>query len=113
MTADGTRTEETTMTQEPRREVEVQGRAGDAVALPVGNDGATPYTWTLDLPPGVEAAGTTAPPPPLPGADAGGQTGSRLLVRADEPGSYVLTATLADPWSPTPMTVLPIRLTVA
>ena len=101
------------MTQEPQREVEVQGRAGEPVALPVGNDGATPYTWTLDLPAGVEAAGTTTPQPSPTGTRSGGQTGSRLLVRADEPGSYVLTATLADRWSPTPMTVLAIRLTVA
>jgi hypothetical protein len=86
------------MTQEPRQEVEVQGRAGEAVALPLGNDGATPYTWTLELPPEVEAAGTHA---------------DRLLVRASEPGSYVLVATLADEESPPPMTVLPIRLTVS
>jgi hypothetical protein len=85
------------MTQEPQREVEVQGRAGEPVALPVGNDGPTSYTWTLELPDGVEAAGTT---------------GGRLLVRADEPGSHVLVATLADPGSPTPMTVLSIRVTV-
>lgn len=85
------------MTQEPRQELEVQGRAGEPVALPVGNDGVTPYTWTLELPEGVEAAG-----------DAGG----RLLVRAAEPGSHVLVATLADPAAPPAMTVLPIRLTV-
>ena len=85
------------MTQEPRREVEVQGRTGEAVALPVGNDGSTSYVWTLELPPEVEAAGTRA---------------GRLLVQAAQPGSHVLVATLADPASPTPMTVLPIRLTV-
>lgn len=85
------------MTQEPRQELEVQGRVGEPVALPVGTDGATPYVWTLELPEGVEAAGTHD---------------GRLLVRADEPGSHVLIATLADPASPTPMTVLPIRLTV-
>ena len=85
------------MTQEPRHEVEVQGRVGDAVALPLGNDGPTTYTWTLELPPEVEEAGAH---------------GGRLLVRANEPGSYVLVATLADGESPTPMTVLPIRLTV-
>ena len=61
----------------------------------------------------VEAAGTTTPQPTPSGAGSGGPTGSRVLVRADEPGSYVLTATLADRRSPTPMTVLAIRLTVA
>jgi hypothetical protein len=85
------------VTQEPQREVEVQGRAGEPVALPVANDGTTAYVWTLELPPEVEEAGS----------DAG-----RLLVRAPEPGSHVLVATLADPAVRTPMTVLPIRLTV-
>ena len=86
------------MTQEPRQETEVQGRAGEPVALPVGNDGSTAYAWTLELPLGVEAAG---------------EEGGRLLVRAAEPGSHVLVATLADPASPPAMTVLPIRLTVS
>jgi hypothetical protein len=85
------------MTQEPRQEVEVQGRADTPVALPVGNDGETAYVWTLELPDEVEAAGSSA---------------TALLVRARQPGSYVLVATLADPVSPTPMTVLPIRFTV-
>lgn len=85
------------MTQEPRREVEVQGRAGMPVALPVGHGGETAYVWTLELPDGVEEVATDVGP---------------LLVRADRPGSHVLVATLADPRSATPMTVLPIRLTV-
>lgn len=85
------------MTQEPQHEVEVLGRAGEPVALPLGNDGATAYAWTLDLPPELEDAGAAA---------------GRLRVRADEPGSYVLIATLAEEGSPSPMTVLPIRLTV-
>jgi hypothetical protein len=85
------------MTQEPRHEVEVLARAGEPAALPVGNDGETPYRWTLDLPAEVEAAGAA---------------GGWLLVRADRPGSYLLTATLADASSPPPMTVLEIRLTV-
>ena len=85
------------MTQEPRHEVEVQGRVGEPVALPVGNDGVRPYAWTLELPPEVETAGH----------DPG-----RLQVSAAAPGSYVLIATLADPRALTPMTVLPIRLTV-
>ena len=85
------------MTQEPQREVEVQGRAGEPVLLPVGDDGETAYAWTLELPDEVEAAGTEE---------------GRLRVRASRAGSYVLVATLAEPGAPTPMTVLPIRLTV-
>lgn len=85
------------MTQEPRQEVEVLGRAGTPVALPVGHGGETAYVWTLDLPDGVEEVAAEDGP---------------LLVRAAEPGSHVLVATLADPRSATPMTVLEIRLTV-
>lgn len=85
------------MTQEPRQEVEVQGSAGAPVALPVGHDGETAYVWTLELPDEVEQVPTEDGP---------------LLVRAARPGSHVLVATLADPRSATPMTVLPIRLTV-
>jgi hypothetical protein len=95
------------MTQEPRREVEVQGRVGEAVPLLVGNAPDAAYTWTLELPDGVEHADEDPP--------AGGGRGSeeRLRVRAGRPGSYVLVATLADPSTQAPMTVLPIRLTVA
>ena len=101
------------MTQAPQHEVEVQARAGEAVALPLGNDGVTAYTWTLDLPDGVEAAGSTGPSPAMPGGEAGRGPGGRLLVRSDRPGSHVLTATLAAPSASTPMTVLLIRLTVS
>jgi hypothetical protein len=87
------------MTQGPQQEVEVQGRVGEPVALPLTNVGATAYAWTLDLPEGVEDAGTG--------------NGGRLLVRAPAPGSHVLTATLAEPSARTPMTVLLIRLTVS
>jgi hypothetical protein len=85
------------MTQEPRHEVEVQGRAGEPVSLPVGNGGETAYAWTLELPDGVEAAE----------AEEG-----LLRIRAERAGSYVLLATLAEPGAASPMTVLPIRLTV-
>lgn len=85
------------MTQQPRIEVEVRGHVGEPVVLPLGSHGVTPYAWTLELPAEVEAAGTHA---------------GRLRVRAHEPGSYVLIATLAREGSVSPMTVLPIRLTV-
>ena len=101
------------MTQAPQHEVEVQARVGEVVALPLGNDGATAYAWTLDLPEGVEAAGSTPPQTTPPGAGGSTGTGGRLLVRSDRPGSHVLTATLADPSASTPMTVLLIRLTVS
>ena len=85
------------MTLEPQHEVEVQARAGEPVPLPVGHDGATSYVWTLELPPEVTEVEAAV---------------GALTVRADEPGSYVLVATLAEPGSTVPMTVLPIRLTV-
>ena len=86
------------MTQSPQQEVEVQGAVGEALALPLGNDGVTAYVWTLELPDGVEEAGNE---------------GGRLLVRVAAAGSYVLTATLAEPAASTPITVLLVRLTVA
>ncbi len=95
------------MTQEPRREVEVHGGVGDPVDLPLGNDAAAAYTWTLDLPDGVEQADELAAAQPGP-APAG-----RLRVRATRRGSYVLVASLSDPSTGITMTVLPIRLTVA
>jgi len=94
------------MTQAPQHEVEVHAKVGEPVALPLGNDGATAYRWLLDLPQGVEAAGSTPP-------GSGTRPGSRLLVRSDRPGSHVLTATLAESPVSTPMTVLLIRLTVS
>jgi photosystem II stability/assembly factor-like uncharacterized protein len=101
------------MTQEPRHEVEVLGAVGEPVPLPVGTvstDGATPYAWTVELPPEVEAVD----PPDATGTPGTADAGAGwLLVRAAQPGSYLLLATLADPRSPTPMTVLPIRLTVS
>jgi hypothetical protein len=99
------------MTPAPQHEVEVPARVGEAVALPLGNDGATAYRWTLDLPDGVEPAGST--PHSGGGPAAGTGTGGRLLVRSDRRGSHILTATLADPAASTPMTVLLIRLTVS
>jgi hypothetical protein len=86
------------MTQEPRQEVEVQGAVGRPVALPLGTGTDPAYPWTLELPEGVEQA------------DEG--SGGPLQVSAGRPGSYVVVATLCEP-SGAPMTVLPIRLTVA
>lgn len=96
----------TAMTQEPRREVEVQGRAGEPLTLPVGNDAGAAYRWTLELPDGVEQADDLPRAPGEPGPE------HRLRVRAARRGSYVLVATLANRSTQAPMTVLPIRLTV-
>lgn len=87
------------MTQAPQQEVEVHGLVGEPVTLPVGNDGATAYRWSLELPDDVEAA---------PDAADG-----RLRVTGRRAGSHVLVATLADPAASTPMTVLQVRLTVS
>ena len=75
------------MTQEPQREVEVQGRAGEPVALPVDNDGATPCTWTLDLPAGVEAAGTTTPSRLRPAPGPAGRPAASCSSAPTSPGA--------------------------
>lgn len=95
------------MTHEPRHEVEVLGRAGEPVTLPLGHVADATFTWSLELPDGVEQADDRHEAPGAPGP------GNRFQVCAERPGSYVLVATLADPSADTPMTVLPIRLTVS
>jgi predicted secreted protein len=88
---------------------EVSGAAGEPIELPIGNVGATGYSWTVDCPDGVVAAGETR------GQDdpgLGDPTGSKLLVRASEPGDYELTARLARPWEDQPIQTVTIQLTV-
>lgn len=88
------------MTQEPRQEVEVHGRAGEPVTLPLGsgpNAETDPaYAWSLELPEGVDQVDGSGP----------------AEVRAEVPGSYVVVATQSDP-AGVAMTVLPVRLTVS
>lgn len=88
--------------------LEVSGPAGEAIELPLGNAGPTGYSWTLDYPDGVEAAGETEGD----SAERGEPTGSRLLVRAPEPGRFELAARLARPWDEEPIRSVLIRLTV-
>lgn len=80
------------MTQEPRQEVEVHGRVGEPVALPLGPASGPGHAWTLEVPEEVE------------------QTDG-LRVSAAQPGSWVVVATQSDP-AGVPITVLPVRLTV-
>ena len=100
------------MTEAPQPLVEVAGAAGRPIELPVGNTGATGYSWTLQLPVGVSAAGETEPIAPPPGQEQGATTGSRLLVAAAVPGEYELEARLARPWESEPLQSLRIRLLV-
>jgi predicted secreted protein len=92
--------------------VDVEGKAGEPVTLPIAHGPATGYEWTLELPPGVERIGDG----PERNADAsqrlGAATGGRLQVRAAR-GDYVMVARLARPWQPDrPVRVVNIRLHV-
>ena len=99
------------MTQEPQQELEVQGRVGEPVVLPLPSGTDTGWTWTLELPEDVEEAGSRAPLEP--DTDGHGGDLGRLRVRSGVAGSHVLTAVLAGPAGTAPMTVLLIRLTVS
>ena len=92
--------------------IEVRGRAGEPIALPVGSTAATGHEWQLDLPDGVLLVGETAGEAVSPGSTAGAATGSHLLVSAPV-GRYDLVARLARPWEPEPVRVVHITLIVS
>ena len=92
--------------------VQLEGRAGEPVALPIAQGPATGYSGWLSLPEGVvqvdEGAARSAPP----GQHLGAALGGPLQVRAG-PGRYRLTARLARRWSPDdPIQTLEIDLLV-
>lgn len=90
---------------------EVQGRAGEPIALPVGGTAATGHEWTLAGPPEVELIGETDAAPETTGP-AGAPTQHRLVVTAP-PGRYELTARLARPWEDEPVRTVRIDMVVS
>ena len=92
--------------------MEVRGRAGEAIDLPLTDGPATGYSWVLDLPPGVTRAADGPGTPPPPGRELGGAVGGALRVIAAA-GSYRIAARLARPWQPdTPIAKREIELIV-
>lgn len=93
-------------------EVEVHGRAGEPITLPVGSTAATGHEWQLDLPEHVTLVGETDPVEPPEGQPAGAATGSKLVVTAPA-GRHEVLARLTRPWESTPVRELRIVLDVS
>jgi hypothetical protein len=94
------------------QEVEVAGRAGEPINLPVGSTAATGHEWQLELPDDVKLVGETEPVEFSEGRPDGAATGSKLIVTAPA-GRYELLARLTRPWETTPVRELRIILNVS
>jgi len=92
--------------------IEVDGRAGEAITLPVGSTAATGHEWQLELPDGVQIVGETPPVVPPVGTQSGAATGSHLQVTAPA-GCHELIARLARPWETEPVRIVRIVLRVS
>ena len=91
--------------------IEVDGRAGEPIELPVGSTAASGHVWRLDLPPEVALVGETPSGDAPAGERAGAATGSHLVVTAPT-GRHELIARLARPWETEPVRELRIVLNV-
>jgi predicted secreted protein len=93
--------------------LDVDGKAGEAIALPLTNGPATGYSWRLDLPAGVERIEDSPGRELDPAVRLGGSEGRYLQVTAPK-GEHVIVARLARPWEPdNPVRIVTIRLHVA
>ena len=90
----------------------VEGKAGEPLTLPLALGPATGYAWRLDLPQGVERIEDGPPRPVDPSVQLGGAEGGHLRVIASS-GEHVIVARLARPWEPDkPVRVVEIRLQI-
>jgi len=96
-----------------REYFDIEGKAGEAIALPIAGGPATGYAWRLELPAGVKQIEDSPERPVDPSVRLGAATGGYLQVTAPR-GEYVVSAKLARPWeSGNPVRVVTIRLHVA
>ncbi len=95
---------------EPSECLDVEGKAGEPVTLPIAAGPATGHAWRLELPEGVQQI-EEGPERPVPEAERlGGAAGGYLRVTAS-PGDHLLIARLARPWEPDrPVRVVAIHL---
>ena len=97
---------------EPSEYLDVEGRAGEPIALPIAGGPATGHAWSLELPEGVERIEDGPQRPLDPSLRLGGASGGYLRVTAPR-GEHVIVARLARPWQPDqPVRVVSIRLHV-
>lgn len=93
--------------------LDVDGKAGQPITLPITAGPATGYSWRLDLPEGVERIDDSPARPLDPSVRLGGSASGYLQVTAPT-GEHVISARLARPWEPdSPVRVVTIRLHVA
>jgi predicted secreted protein len=92
--------------------IEVDGRAGEPIELPVGSTAASGHRWRLELPDDVKLVAETSPVDAPEGERAGAATGSHLVVTAPA-GRHELVARLARPWETQPVRVIRIVLNVS
>jgi predicted secreted protein len=96
----------------PAESFDVNGKAGQPIALPIASGPATGYAWSLDLPEGVERIGDGPERIVDPSARLGGASGGYLRVTAPR-GDHVIIARLARPWEvDRPQRIVEIRLHV-
>lgn len=81
-------------------EFELQGKAGQPVALPIGPGPATGYTWTLNMPAGLQQLDNAAGPEVPAANQLGGAVAGAMRVVAASPGDYTIEGRLARPWDP-------------
>ncbi|GAS87536.1 protease inhibitor I42 family protein [Mycolicibacterium brisbanense] len=77
----------------------ITAHVGEVVTIDLSSSPSTGYKWDVQqVPDGVAVVNTTFTPPP---PDVVGGSGvQHFEVRADRPGSFVLTFTLKRPWEP-------------
>jgi predicted secreted protein len=97
---------------EPSEYLDVEGKAGEPITLPIASGPATGHAWSLELPDGVEQIDDGPERMVDPSARLGGASGGYLRVTALH-GAYIIVARLARPWEPDrPVRVVGIRLHV-
>jgi predicted secreted protein len=95
-------------------EINLSGRYGEAISLPIAGGPATGYSWRLELPPGLQRIPDGPPRSVNPTSAIGTALGGSLRVEAAEAGDYVIVARLARPWEPDrPARLIRINLHVA
>jgi predicted secreted protein len=95
-------------------QMNVSGRYGEAISLPIAGGPATGYSWRLELPPGLQRIADGPSRSVSPASAIGAGLGGSLRVEAADAGDYVIVARLARPWEPDrPARLIRINLHVA
>ena len=97
---------------EPSESVDVAGKSGEPIVLPIATGPATGYAWHLELPKGVERIADGPAREIDPAKRLGGAAGGYIRVNAPA-GEHLIIARLARSWDiDHPVRVVGIRLHV-